>query len=279
MAWNHGPDSGGTWDDAEDDVRRTHPHWVEHALAYRANFVASAGRRGAGFGRHRPRAAGSRACPMWGLTNWSARALSTRTGAVRLPHAARRRRRLRRSKASPSRTRGSSRSSRERTGHRWPTSSSSTTSQSTSRPRSPPAWTASSSPTPPPCEMTCDAGASRWMRSEACPSEVAASLWLAAAFWSPFQAALDEDGPLSLAVRFSGHPLRWSSLPGGRACPGGRLPSAPRSLSVTVSSGFGRGRSASVPVCFSARPPPISQLGPISRNLLRSNTCSSTIDP
>jgi 2-haloacid dehalogenase len=41
MAWNHGPDAGGSWDDAEADVRRTHPHWVEHALAYRANFAAS----------------------------------------------------------------------------------------------------------------------------------------------------------------------------------------------------------------------------------------------
>ena len=35
MAWNHGPDSGGTWADAEAEVRRTHPHWAEHALAYR----------------------------------------------------------------------------------------------------------------------------------------------------------------------------------------------------------------------------------------------------
>lgn len=41
MAWNHGPDSGGTWDEAEDEVRRTHPHWEQHALAYRANFAAS----------------------------------------------------------------------------------------------------------------------------------------------------------------------------------------------------------------------------------------------
>ncbi|GAW52078.1 MULTISPECIES: HAD-IA family hydrolase [unclassified Nocardioides] len=41
MAWNHGPDSGGSWDDAEAAVRRSHPHWVEHALAYRANFAAS----------------------------------------------------------------------------------------------------------------------------------------------------------------------------------------------------------------------------------------------
>ena len=41
MAWNHGPDSGGSWADAEAEVRRTHPHWARHALAYRANFTAS----------------------------------------------------------------------------------------------------------------------------------------------------------------------------------------------------------------------------------------------
>ena len=41
MAFNHGPDSGGSWDEAEAAVRRTHPHWAEHALAYRANFGAS----------------------------------------------------------------------------------------------------------------------------------------------------------------------------------------------------------------------------------------------
>jgi 2-haloacid dehalogenase len=70
MAWNHGPDSGGTWDEAEALVRRTHPHWVEHALAYRANFVASLlGEVPGSVDLVRDlHAAG---VPMWGLTNWS----------------------------------------------------------------------------------------------------------------------------------------------------------------------------------------------------------------
>ena len=38
MAWNHLRDAGATWDDGEAEVRRTHPHWAEHAAAYRANF-------------------------------------------------------------------------------------------------------------------------------------------------------------------------------------------------------------------------------------------------
>jgi 2-haloacid dehalogenase len=70
MAWNHGPDSGGSWDDAEADVRRTHPHWVEHALAYRANFAASLLGEVPGtvdvlrdLHRH--------GIPLIGLTNWS----------------------------------------------------------------------------------------------------------------------------------------------------------------------------------------------------------------
>ena len=41
MAWNHVQDAGGSWDDAEAAVASTHPHWAEHALAYRANFAAS----------------------------------------------------------------------------------------------------------------------------------------------------------------------------------------------------------------------------------------------
>jgi 2-haloacid dehalogenase len=70
MEFNHGPDSGGTWADAEDDVRRTHPHWAEHALAYRANFVASlAGEVPGSVDLVRElHAAG---IPQWGLTNWS----------------------------------------------------------------------------------------------------------------------------------------------------------------------------------------------------------------
>ena len=71
MAWNHGPDSGGTWDDAEADVRRTHPHWVEHALAYRANFAASLLGEVPGTVEvlRDLHAAG---VPLVGLTNWSA---------------------------------------------------------------------------------------------------------------------------------------------------------------------------------------------------------------
>ena len=70
MAFNHGPDSGGSWDDAEADVRRTHPHWIEHALAYRANFEASlVGEVPGSVDLVRDlHAAG---VPMWGLTNWS----------------------------------------------------------------------------------------------------------------------------------------------------------------------------------------------------------------
>ena len=70
MAWNHGPDSGATWADAEDEVRRTHPHWVEHALAYRANFGASLlgevpGTVDVVRDLHR------KGVPLFGLTNWS----------------------------------------------------------------------------------------------------------------------------------------------------------------------------------------------------------------
>ena len=70
MAFNHGPDSGGSWEDAEDEVRRTHPHWVDHALSYRANFAQSlAGEVPGSVDLLRDlHAAG---IPMWGLTNWS----------------------------------------------------------------------------------------------------------------------------------------------------------------------------------------------------------------
>ena len=69
-AWNHGPDSGLSWAEAEAQVRRTHPHWVEHALAYRANFAASLVGEIAGTVTllRELHAAG---VPMWGLTNWS----------------------------------------------------------------------------------------------------------------------------------------------------------------------------------------------------------------
>ena len=69
-AWNHGPDSGGSWADAEAEVARTHPHWAEHALAYRANFAASLVGEVPGTGDlvRELHAAGVR---LFGLTNWS----------------------------------------------------------------------------------------------------------------------------------------------------------------------------------------------------------------
>jgi 2-haloacid dehalogenase len=70
MAWNHGPDSGLTWAEAEAEVRRTHPHWVEHALSYRTNFAASL--RGEVPGTVAlVRELHTAGVPMWGLTNWS----------------------------------------------------------------------------------------------------------------------------------------------------------------------------------------------------------------
>ena len=70
MAWNHGPDSGGTWDDAEDDVRRQHPHWLEHALAYRAHFPESLAGEVPGTADLVRDLTGA-GVPVWGLTNWS----------------------------------------------------------------------------------------------------------------------------------------------------------------------------------------------------------------
>jgi len=41
LAWNHLQDAGRDWTVAEDAVARSHPHWHEHALAYRAHFAES----------------------------------------------------------------------------------------------------------------------------------------------------------------------------------------------------------------------------------------------
>jgi 2-haloacid dehalogenase len=41
LAWNHRQDAGRDWTAAEDAVARSHPHWHEHALAYRAHFGES----------------------------------------------------------------------------------------------------------------------------------------------------------------------------------------------------------------------------------------------
>jgi 2-haloacid dehalogenase len=70
MAYNHGPDSGESWDAVEDAVRRTHPHWAEHALAYRAHFVHSLVGEVPG-SLDIVRDLHAAAVPQWGLTNWS----------------------------------------------------------------------------------------------------------------------------------------------------------------------------------------------------------------
>ena len=70
MAWNHGPDSGGSWDDAEAYILREHPRWAEHALSYRPHFAASLVGEVPGTAdvvRDLHRAG----LPLWGLTNWS----------------------------------------------------------------------------------------------------------------------------------------------------------------------------------------------------------------
>ena len=71
MAWNHQLDAGGVWADAEAEVRRTHPHWARHALAYRAHFTASLLGEVPGTADvvRELHAAG---VPLLGLTNWSA---------------------------------------------------------------------------------------------------------------------------------------------------------------------------------------------------------------
>ncbi|GAB3771245.1 2-haloacid dehalogenase [Nocardioides ginsengisegetis] len=70
-AYNHGPDSGLDWDEAEAEVARTRPHWLEHARAYRRHFPASlAGEVPGSVDLVRELAAAG--VPMWGLTNWSA---------------------------------------------------------------------------------------------------------------------------------------------------------------------------------------------------------------
>ncbi len=70
FAYNHGPDSGADWDDAEAEVARTHPHWAAHARAYRTHFADSL--RGEVPGTSAlMRELHAAGVPMWGLTNWS----------------------------------------------------------------------------------------------------------------------------------------------------------------------------------------------------------------
>jgi 2-haloacid dehalogenase len=70
MEWNHLMDSGGTWEEGAAAVRRSHPHWEPHALAYREHFERSLVGEVPGTADlvRELHAAG---VPMWGLTNWS----------------------------------------------------------------------------------------------------------------------------------------------------------------------------------------------------------------
>lgn len=69
MAWNHLQDSGRRWADGVAELRRTHPHWAEHAAAYLTHFPASLSEvPGTTDIVRELHAAG---VPMVGLTNWS----------------------------------------------------------------------------------------------------------------------------------------------------------------------------------------------------------------
>ena len=70
MEFNDGPDSGGDWAEAEDAVRRTHPHWADHALSYRAHFEMSLVGEVTG-SVDLVRDLHAAGVPQWGLTNWS----------------------------------------------------------------------------------------------------------------------------------------------------------------------------------------------------------------
>lgn len=69
LAWNHLQDSGRPWADGVAEVRRTHPHWAEHAAAYLDHFPASLGEvPGTAEIVRELHQAGVR---LLGLTNWS----------------------------------------------------------------------------------------------------------------------------------------------------------------------------------------------------------------
>jgi len=69
-AWNHAQDAGRTWDDALAELERTHPHFLTHGQAYRANFDHALIGEIPGTAQvlRDLHAAG---VPLFGLTNWS----------------------------------------------------------------------------------------------------------------------------------------------------------------------------------------------------------------
>jgi 2-haloacid dehalogenase len=69
-AWNHLQDEGRTWEVAEAEVARTHPHWHGHATAYRRHFEHSL----TGALEQNVsvlRALHAAGVPVFALTNWS----------------------------------------------------------------------------------------------------------------------------------------------------------------------------------------------------------------
>ena len=69
--WNHGPDSGGTWEDAEAWLDAEHPQWSAHGRAYRPHFARSLLGEVPG-SVDLVRELHAAGVPQWGLTNWSA---------------------------------------------------------------------------------------------------------------------------------------------------------------------------------------------------------------
>ncbi|CAN5506275.1 HAD-IA family hydrolase [soil metagenome] len=69
--WNHGPDSGGSWDDAEAWLEAQHPQWSAHGRAYRPHFAKSLLGEVPG-SVDLVRELHAARVPQWGLTNWSA---------------------------------------------------------------------------------------------------------------------------------------------------------------------------------------------------------------
>jgi 2-haloacid dehalogenase len=69
LAFNHTLDAGGTWKQGESELRRTHPHWVEHAAAYRSHFPESLVGEVPGTVAVLRELHAAR-IPMIGLTNW-----------------------------------------------------------------------------------------------------------------------------------------------------------------------------------------------------------------
>ena len=67
--FNHALDAGGTWEQSETELRRTHPHWVEHAAAYHAHFEHSLVGEVPGTVEI-VRELSAAGVPMFGLTNW-----------------------------------------------------------------------------------------------------------------------------------------------------------------------------------------------------------------